>query len=56
MIAVVFDPGAPLWKILEAGEWSSPAFLSYLDLHQLDRDLMVQTHCIDSDSSDEEAG
>ena len=24
--------GAPLWKILQAGEWRSPAFLKYLDL------------------------
>ena len=27
-------PGAPLWEILAAGEWRSPAFLAYLDLHR----------------------
>ena len=25
--------GAPLWEILNAGKWKSPAFLQYLDLH-----------------------
>ena len=45
--------GAPLQVILEAGGWRSPAFLKYLDLHQLDRDLVVQSH-IDESSSDEE--
>ena len=25
--------GASLWTILRAGEWRSPAFLTYLDLH-----------------------
>ena len=44
---------APLWKILEAGEWSSPAFLKYLDLHKLDRELVVQAHCLETDSDSE---
>ena len=42
--------GAPLWEILEAGQWSSPAFLKYLDLQQLDVDLVVQAHTGESDS------
>ena len=46
--------GAPLWVILEAGEWTSPAFLKYLDLHRLDTELMVQAHAGDSDSDCEE--
>ena len=29
----VLATGAPLWTILRAGEWRSPAFLTYLDLH-----------------------
>ena len=44
--------GAPLWQILEAGEWSSPAFLKYLDLHKLDTELVVQAHVNESDESD----
>ena len=44
--------GAPLWQILQAGEWRSPAFLQYLDLHRLDRDLVVQAH-LDEESDDE---
>ena len=44
--------GAPLWQILEAGEWSSPAFLRYLDLHRLDTELVVQAHAGESDSDD----
>ena len=46
--------GAPLWEILEAGEWSSPAFLKYLDLHRLDAELVVQAHLDESDGSDED--
>ena len=45
--------GAPLFAILDAGGWRSPAFLKYLDLHQLDRDLVVQSHVADS-STDED--
>ena len=45
--------GAPLWKILEAGEWRSPAFLSYLDMHRLETDLVVQAHLAESESDDE---
>ena len=45
--------GAPLWEILEAGEWSSPAFLKYLDLHRLDAELVVQAHVGESDSDEE---
>ena len=44
--------GAPLWEILDAGEWSSPAFLKYLDLHRLDAELVVQAHVDESDGSD----
>ena len=29
--------GAPLFEILQAGQWRRPTFLSYLDLHLLDR-------------------
>ena len=36
------ESGAPLWVILEAGEWKSPAFLEYLDIHKLETDLVVQ--------------
>ena len=45
--------GAPLWEILEAGEWTSPAFLKYLDLHRLDAELVVQAHVGESDSDEE---
>ena len=34
--------GAPLWEILAAGEWKWPAFPDYLDVHELETDLMVQ--------------
>ena len=36
------ESGAPLRVILEAGEWKSPAFLEYLDIHKLETDLVVQ--------------
>ena len=41
--------GAPLYEILAAGEWRSPAFLDYLDLHSLERDMVIQAHCDESD-------
>jgi len=41
--------GAPLWKILEAGEWKSPAFMDYLDMHKLETDLVVQAHVDESE-------
>ncbi len=45
--------GAPLWQILNAGEWRSPAFLEYMDLHRLEGDLVVQAHVDESESEDE---
>ncbi len=34
--------GAPLYEILAAGQWTSPAFLKYLDIHHLETELVVQ--------------
>ena len=48
--------GASLAKILEAGEWKSPAFLSYLDKAELENEAVAQVH-VDAhldDSSDED--
>ena len=44
--------GAPLWQILQAGEWRSPAFMQYLDMHRLDRDLVIQAH-LDEESDED---
>ena len=44
--------GAPLWQILAAGEWRSPAFLEYLDKHKLEVDAVVQAHVDESDGED----
>ena len=52
MCAFYFRRGAPLWVILEAGEWKSPAFLSYLDANQLEVDLVLQAHVEDSEEED----
>ena len=53
--SMLYVSGAPLWEILEAGEWRSPAFMNYIDLHALDTQLVVQAH-VDEESSDEEHG
>ena len=45
--------GATLWQILAAGEWSSPAFLSYLDTHRLETDAVVQAHVNESGGEDD---
>ena len=41
--------GASLHEILMAGEWRSPAFLKYLDLLALERDVVVEAHVDESD-------
>ena len=38
----MYVAGAPLWKILAAGEWRSPAFLEYMDMNRLENDVVVQ--------------
>ena len=38
------EAGAPLYIILQAGEWRSPAFLSYLDVQKLEHDAVLQSH------------
>ena len=45
--------GAPLWQILEAGEWRSPAFMKYLDAQRLEREIVIQAHVEESESEDE---
>ena len=45
----LLESGAPLATILKAGEWRSPAFLSYVDMEQLERDAVIQAHLDDSD-------
>ena len=44
--------GASLREILNAGEWRSPAFLTYLDIEQLEQDFVVEAH-LDESSEDE---
>ena len=44
--------GAPLYQISAAGEWRSPAFLQYLDIHLLERDAVIQAHCDESEEED----
>ena len=45
--------GATLYEILTAGQWRSPAFLTYLDIHTLEADAVLQAH-MDESSSDED--
>ena len=44
--------GSPLHVILEAGQWSSPAFLKYIDINKLDEELVLHAHCDESSDSD----
>lgn len=41
---------APLYEILKAGEWRSPAFLNYLEWNTLEKEAVIQAHVDDSDS------
>ena len=45
------DAGTPLAKLLERGQLATPAFLKYLDLQFLERDIVIQAH-VDESSSD----
>ena len=40
-------------KILAAGEWRSPVFLDFLDMCQLERDVVVQAHLDESEEDDQ---
>ena len=44
--------GATLAVILAAGEWKSPAFLSYIDQAKLETDVVVAAHVDESDCED----
>ena len=44
--------GATLAVILAAGEWNSPAFLSYIDEAKLETDVVVAAHVDESDCED----
>ena len=35
------------------GEWKSPAFLSYLDVAEFERDAVIEAHLDESSSEDE---
>ena len=41
--------GARLFDILKAGEWKSPAFLLYCDMHKLESCAVVEAHLDESD-------
>ena len=43
--------GTSLAVILAAGEWTSPAFLAYIDQRRLETDVVVAAH---QDESDDE--
>ena len=44
--------GATLREILDAGEWRSPSFLGYLDLEQLEADVVLDAHLNDSSGNE----
>ena len=46
--------GGTLKTILAAGEWTSPAFLKYLDIAELEEQAVLQAHVDDSDGSEDE--
>ena len=43
--------GSTLREILNAGDWRSPAFLTYLDVNQLEEDAIMEAHIADSSDS-----
>jgi len=49
VLRIVWIRGSPLWVILAAGEWKSPAFLAYIDQHRLETDMVISAHVDESD-------
>ena len=49
----LIDSGASPAQILRAGEWSSPAFLVYLDLNKLDRDAATAAVIVEESDNEE---
>jgi len=47
--------GANLYEILKAGEWRSPAFLSYLDTNELESAAVIEAHVDDESDEDDVA-
>ena len=45
----MWSAGAPLWEILAAGEWRSPAFMDYLDVHKMEAELVLEG-CLNEES------
>jgi hypothetical protein len=45
--------GATLYEILMAGEWRSPAFLKYLDLHELESAAVIEAHLAEESDADD---
>ena len=46
------EGGASLFEILQAGQWRSPAFFTYLDVAELEHSAVVEAHM--NESSDED--
>ncbi len=42
--------GARLNEILKAGQWKTPAFMTYIDLHKLETSAVVEAHADESSS------
>ena len=49
MCCMVSRAGQPLSVILAAGEWRGPAFLTYVNIHRLETDVVVAAHMDESD-------
>ena len=50
LVSAMQDAGTPLVKLLEWGQWATPAFLKYVDLQFLERDIVIQAHDDESSS------
>ena len=50
----LFELGATLKTILLAGEWRSPAFMSYLDMSEVECRAAMEIHMVESDEEEEQ--
>ena len=50
------ESGASLYELLSAGEWSSPAYMSYLNMQELEAAVVLEAHVEDLDVSSSEEG
>ena len=49
----ILDDGGSLADVLRAGQWSSPAFLLYLDFAEVEQEAVMESWCFSDDEAEQ---